>query len=104
MLFCHGNAGNLSHRSPTVVNFALASYLQETPRIIECVCADEVAKKRLEEDLASVTHPAKNRRHALYRAVKAKAEPIRVPPLVLDTGSTPLEECVQQCLTYLQQG
>lgn len=41
--------------------FALAASLGETPRIIECVCAEEIARQRLEHDLASGTHPAKNR-------------------------------------------
>jgi len=33
--------------------FALAESLNETPRIIECVCSDEIARKRLEHDLAN---------------------------------------------------
>ena len=48
-------------------------------------------------------HPAKNRNYALYLAVKEKAEPIMVPHLVLDTGTTTLEECVQRCLGYLRR-
>jgi dephospho-CoA kinase len=83
--------------------FALASSLQETPRIIECACSDEVTKKRLQDDLALGTHPARNRTYALYMALKARAEPIRVAHLVLDTGVMPLEECVQRCLAYLQE-
>ena len=76
--------------------FALGETLGETPRIIECVCSDEVAKKRLEDDLASGQHLAKNRTFALHLAVKARAEPITVPHLVLDTGKMTLEECVEQ--------
>lgn len=83
--------------------FALAASLEETPRIIECVCSDEVARQRLEQDLAAGTHPAKNRTYALYLAVKARAEPIGGPHLVLDTGRLPVEECVQQCLAYLKE-
>ena len=84
--------------------FALASSLGETPSIIECVCTDNVVRQRLEHDLASGTHPAKNRDFALYLKVKAQAEPIQVPHLVLDTGTTPFEECVQRCLRYLRGG
>ena len=83
--------------------FALAASLGETPRIIECVCSDEVARRRLEDDLATGTHPAKNRNFALYLAVKARAEPITVPHLVLDTGTTSLEECVRRSLWYLRK-
>jgi len=83
---------------------ALAASLGETPRIIECICADDVARQRLEHDLASGTHPAKNRTFELYRAVKQQAEPIPVAHLTLDTGSTPLEECVRRCLGYLRGG
>lgn len=82
---------------------ALASSLNESPRIIECVCSDDIARQRLESDLAAGQHPAKNRTYALYQAVKGQAEPIPVPHLTIDTGTTPLEECVQQCLAYLKE-
>ena len=82
--------------------FALAETLGETPRIIECVCSDEVARQRLEDDLASGTHLAKNRNFDLYLAVKARAEPITVPHLVVDTGKMTLDECVQRSLEYLR--
>jgi hypothetical protein len=61
-----------------------------------------VAKQRLEDDLAKGIHPAKNRTYALYLAVKARAEPIQLPHLVLDTGQMTVEACLQRCLLYLQ--
>jgi hypothetical protein len=76
--------------------------LGEPPRIIECVCSDQIAQQRLEDDLASGVHPAKNRTYALYLAVKARAEPIPLPHLVLDTGQLTVEECIQRCLLYLR--
>lgn len=82
---------------------ALAESIGEKPRVIECVCAEDVARKRLGQDLASGTHPAKNRTFALYLVVKEKAEPIQVPHLVLDTGVLSLDECVQRCLRYLRE-
>jgi predicted kinase len=82
--------------------FALAASLEERPSIIECVCADEIARQRLEQDLSAGTHPARNRTYALYLAVKEKAEPIQVPHLVLDTGEMSVEECVQRGLGYLR--
>jgi adenylylsulfate kinase len=83
---------------------ALAASLGETPRLIECVCADEVARQRLERDLASGQHPAKNRTFGLYLSVKDHAEPITIPHLVLDTGTTSVDECVRRSLAYLRDG
>jgi adenylylsulfate kinase len=80
----------------------LANSVNQVPRIIECLCKDEVARERLERDLAGGQHLAKNRTYALYLAVKAKAEPIAVPHLVLNTGTMMLEECVGRCLDYLR--
>lgn len=76
--------------------------LDPAVRIIECVCADAVAKERLARDLASGVHPAKNRTFALYLAVKAAAEALTVPRLTLDTGSTPLEDCAARATVYLR--
>ncbi len=81
---------------------ALAAALNETPRIIECRCDDEVARQRLERDLARGEHPAKNRTFALYLALKAEVKSIEAPRLILDTGQMPLDECVERCLAYLR--
>jgi predicted kinase len=80
----------------------LADEVGEPPRVIECVSADDVARGRLERDLAADVHPAKNRTFALYLAVKARAEPLTLPRLVLDTGAVPLDECVRRALEYLR--
>ena len=55
---------------------ALGELSGEVPRLIECVCADDVAKRRLEDDLSRGEHPARNRTFQLYLDVKARAEPI----------------------------
>jgi predicted kinase len=81
----------------------LAATLGERPRMIECVCDDVVAKERLEKDLAEARHPAGNRTFALYQNLKAAAEPLTVPRLVLDTGKLSREECVGRCLGYLNE-
>jgi predicted kinase len=72
--------------------------------VIECVCDEGIARRRLEQDLAQGGHPAGNRTFALYLELKAGAEPLRLPRLVLDTGRLSLEECVRQCLHYLGGG
>jgi predicted kinase len=76
--------------------------LDSAVRVIECVCSDDVAKARLEADLARGVHPAKNRTFALYLAGKAAAEPLTIPRLTLDTGTTPLDECVSRALASLR--
>ena len=68
---------------------ALAASLNTPAYIIECVCDDDVAKARLESDLVRGEHPAGNRSCALYLALKAAAEPITVPRLLLDTAKPP---------------
>jgi adenylylsulfate kinase len=80
---------------------ARGAVMGEVPRIIECVCDDEVARRRLEEDRARGSHPAGNRTFALYLSLTAEREPIPAPRLVLDTGAVSPEECVGQCLRYL---
>jgi adenylylsulfate kinase len=82
---------------------ALAASLSTPAHIIECVCADDVAKARLECDLAQGEHPAGNRTFALYLALKAAAEPITVPRLLLDTGKTSLEECIKRSIAFLSE-
>jgi hypothetical protein len=79
----------------------LAASLGEQVRVIECVCDDAVVRERLERDLAKGAHPAGNRTFALYRSLKAAAEPIPLPHLMLDTGRVSPEECVARCLEYL---
>lgn len=59
--------------------------------IIECVCTEESAKKRLSED---GSHLAANRNVSLYLEVKARFEEITLPKVVIDTDR-PLHECVE---------
>lgn len=84
--------------------FAAAEAIGKTPRIIECIASDDVIRARLERDLASGIHPAKNRTFELYLEVKARAEPLTVPRLTLDTGAIPLDECVRRAMEYIAAG
>lgn len=66
-------------------------------KIIECICSDESARRRLE--LApGPSHPAANRTYALYLEVKARFEPIVYPKTTVNTDQ-PFDECVEQALT-----
>src|SRR5262249_5655985 len=80
----------------------LAASLGQELRVIEGRCDDEGGG--LGGVRAGAHPPAGNRTFELYLAVKAAAEPIPVPHLALDTGRTPLAECVRQCLEYLGAG
>jgi predicted kinase len=60
---------------------ALASRLHQPWRIIECVCSEETARRRI----ADQQHPAKDRDYALYLRVKSRFEPITFPKTVVDT-------------------
>jgi adenylylsulfate kinase len=69
--------------------------------IIECVCSDETARRRLTADAAVGRHLARNRDVALYQAIKTRFQPIREPKLVVNTDND-LSNCVEQCLSYLR--
>jgi predicted kinase len=69
-------------------------------RVIECVCSDATARKRLATDQQHGSHPAANRNTALYDAVKSRFEPIPEPKIVVDTESaTDIEQLVQAIST-----
>jgi predicted kinase len=68
-------------------------------RIIECICSEESVKKRLEHD--GKNHLAKDRDFALYQRIKAAAEPINEPKLVINTDLLSLEESITKILSYL---
>jgi predicted kinase len=71
-------------------------------RVIECVCADEIARTRIAAAHAAGTHLAGNRTPQMYTQAKARAVPLTVERLVLDTGALALEECVSRAIEYLE--
>jgi predicted kinase len=79
-----------------------AGSLEADLKIIECVCAEEIVRRRLKMQ-GPDDHPAGNRDFSLYLRLKAEWEPIQHPRLVLDTAR-PLSDCVQTCLAYLGAG
>ncbi len=72
---------------------AAADSLHQPWRIIECVCSEETARKRLLADAESRTHPAGNRDYKLYLEVKARFEAITLPKIVIDTETAACEMC-----------
>ena len=69
--------------------------------ILHLSCPEDLALERIKKDQGK--HAAKNRDPLLYFLVKSYFDPIRLPKLDVDT-SRPLEECVDRCAAYLQQG
>jgi predicted kinase len=80
----------------------LANQIPHPLTIIECICDDATARRRLDADVDTGRHPATNRTFALHQKLKAAAEPIPDPKLVLDTAAS-VAECVNQCLSYIDQ-
>jgi predicted kinase len=80
---------------------AFARELGTRCAFIECVCSDETVRQRLERDVAEGRHPARNRTYEMYLSVKAGAEPLSQPKLVVSTEGD-LERSVRSCLVYIQ--
>jgi adenylylsulfate kinase len=80
---------------------AAAASLHQPWRLLECVCSDETAKRRLSASKASSIHPAANRDYQLYLEVRARFETITHSKTVLDTDR-PLETSLQQALAALR--
>lgn len=78
----------------------LAHRLGEPLFVINCVCSDDTARRRIEADARAGTHLAGNRSYELYREIKARQEPLPFPALRLDTDLD-LTTCLSLCLTYL---
>lgn len=83
--------------------WALADSLRITPKVIECICADEHIAVRLATDARDGKHPAGNRTFELYLAMRATSEPLAVPRLTLDTGATPQAECARLAFEYIRR-
>ena len=99
MVFLDGRPFNKHYQVEQVVDFCAE---QDLPmRLIECVCSPRTATDRLREAAAKGSHPAANRGPALYREMRAGAEPISLAHLVVDTD-LPLEACLERCREYLR--
>jgi|SRR5579859_3760161 len=77
-----------------------AASLHQPWRILECVCSEETAQRRLESDAKQAIHPAGNRDFELYLRVKVRFEMILQPKTVIDTDQ-PFETCVAKALGAL---
>ena len=93
-VFLDGRPFSRRYQIDRVLEFARE--LAQPWAIIECVCSDKSARRRL--DLApDRSHPALNRTSALYLEMKARFEPITYPKTMISTDQ-PLEQCIEQAL------
>ncbi len=100
VIFLDGRPFSRRYQIENTIN--VASRLHQPWRILECVCADETARQRLQCDAASQSHQASNRNETLYEAVRARFEMITRPKTVIDTDD-PLARCVEQALAALSR-
>jgi predicted kinase len=78
----------------------VASSLHQSWTILECLCSEDTARKRLAADADASSHPAGNRNFQLFANVKARFETITHPKIVIDTDET-LEKCINRSLIAL---
>ncbi|HEY1678426.1 MAG TPA: ATP-binding protein [Candidatus Sulfotelmatobacter sp.] len=97
-IFLDGRPFSRRYQIENVITAAGA--LHQPWRIIECICSEETARKRLEADAAQNSHPAGNRDFQLYLDVKARFETIRLPRIVVDTDQS-FDSCVAATLENL---
>jgi adenylylsulfate kinase len=97
-IFLDGRTFSRGYQIENVVN--AAARLRQDWRILECVCDEDVVRRRLAKDVAVGAHPAENRDFQLYLDVRARFEAIALPKTVIDTGRS-LEACVEQALAAL---
>ncbi len=98
-VFLDGRPFSRRYQIENVLNGA--ARLRQPWRILECVCPEETARRRLEGDVAAGSHAAGNRNFQLYLEVKARFESITFAKTVIQTGE-PLEVCVSTALEALR--
>jgi len=99
MIFLDGRPFSRRYQIENVL--AEAGRLHQAWRILECVCAEDTAQRRLAADAAANVHMAGDRNPALYLEVKSRFEAITLPKTVIDTDQ-PVESCVEQALAALE--
>jgi predicted kinase len=98
-IFLDGRPFSRRYQIENVIEAAAA--LRQPWRILECVCSEETARRRLAVDEKSGAHVAGNRDFQLYVEAKARFERIVHAKAVIDTERA-LENCVQVGLTAIR--
>ena len=94
VVFLDGRPFSRRYQLERVMEYA--SRLGQPWRILECVCSEETARRRIEEQ----EHPAANRDFALYLRVKGRFEEIEFAKTVADM-ERPLADCVESVMKAL---
>ena len=89
-IFLDGRTFSRSYQLKRATGYAEA--IGQPWRILECVCSEETARQRLQDDR---THVATNRDFDLYLEVKARFEEIKFPKSVVNTDE-PLDVCLRK--------
>ncbi len=100
MIFLDGRPFSRRYQIENVL--AAAASLHQPWKVLECVCSEETARRRLEADAAGSAHPAGNRDYQLYLDVQARFEAITLPKTVISTDQ-PLAVCLEQALACLAE-
>jgi predicted kinase len=82
--------------------FKFCSQLGTRWAMLECVCSEQTALRRLEQAAVEQIHPAMNRTPALYPQIRKMWEPIDDPKLMIDTEAS-LNSCAERATQYLAQ-
>ena len=98
ILFLDGRTFSRRYQIDNVLNAAAS--MRQSWRIVECICSEEVARERIEQQSALGAHAAGNRDYDLYLRVKSRFEAITLPKTVIDTAQS-LEACIQRALAIL---
>jgi predicted kinase len=98
-IFLDGRPFSRRYQIENAVNAAAS--LHQPWRILECVCSEETARRRIGVQAGAGEHPAGNRDYQLYLEVKARFEALMLPKTVLDTDRL-LEHCLEQALAALR--
>lgn len=94
VVFMDGRPFSRRYQLERVIEYATS--LEQPWRILECVCSEETARRRIEGQ----EHPAANRDFALYLRVKARFEEIGLAKTIVDT-ERPLADCVEPAMKSL---
>jgi predicted kinase len=99
IIFLDGRPFSRRYQIDNVVN--AAGSMRQRWRILECVCSEDVARRRLEQQSASSTHPAGNRNFQLYLEMRSRFEALTLPKTVIDTEK-PLSACIELAVAALR--
>ena len=99
VIFLDGRPFSRRYQIENVVG--AAESLGQAWRILECVCSEETARRRLAADAQGGAHVAGNRDFQLYVEVRARFEAVTHAKTVIDT-ELPTADCIEKALAALR--